>query len=389
MKWKNKGHEFDETYQNIMACKGVYLFGAGHDGAMVYDILSERYNSIPILGFLDNDKNKQGRLFKGLPVYSPEEVTLSEKVGIVDSFASEMTKDIDCQLSEMGLIQGKNFWHYEEFISVVAAYGYDEWFVPSISFIPITACNLRCEACLNFTTYCKKFEVRPLEEVKKDLDLFFQHVDYIGLMHVSGGEPLMYPHLADCMRYIMTKYSSKIYSLETVTNGTVTPPADFLEALQELDIKITVDDYREALPEYRESFDKNLELLLKYGGSEKVIPKKYDTWIDLYPYPQKEKREEELIEKYSRCHVPWQEYYCGRLYTCNYASFAAKAGIVPQPGASETYNLREHTKEKIKEAMEFRLGYSEKGYAEFCKSCAGYIEINPHKVKPAIQKKEV
>ena len=151
--------------------------------------------------------------------------------------------------------------------------------------------------------------MRPLEEVKADLDLFFAHIDYIGLLLISGGEPLLYPHLAECMRYIMERYSSKIYSLETVTNGTVTPPSAFLEALRELDIKITVDDYRDALPEYRDSFEKNLELLLKYGGGEKVISKKYDTWIDLYPYSQKEKTPEELTEKYSRCHVPWQEYY--------------------------------------------------------------------------------
>ena len=388
MKWNNRGHEFDEVYENIRSCQGFYLFGAGHDGAMVQDILLSRYQTIPVLGFLDNDESKQGGIFKGMPVYAPQKALLSEGAGIIVSFASEMTGEIDRQLSEMGLVLGKDFWHYEEFLSVVAAYAYDEWFVPSISFIPITACNLRCEACLNFTTYCSRFEVRPLEEVKADLDLFFAHIDYIGLLLISGGEPLLYPHLAECMRYIMERYSSKIYSLETVTNGTVTPPSAFLEALRELDIKITVDDYRDALPEYRDSFEKNLELLLKYGGSEKVISKKYDTWIDLYPYSQKEKTPEELTEKYSRCHVPWQEYYKGRLYTCNYASFAAKTGITPPIDAAETYDLRAHTRKNVKEAAEFRAGYSQKGYAQFCRQCAGYVEINPHKVRPAVQKRE-
>ena len=326
MKWNNRGHEFDEVYENIRSCQGFYLFGAGHDGAMVQDILLSRYQTIPVLGFLDNDESKQGGIFKGMPVYAPQKALLSEGAGIIVSFASEMMGEIDRQLSEMGLVLGKDFWHYEEFLSVVAAYAYDEWFVPSISFIPITACNLRCEACINFTTYCSRFEVRPLEEVKADLDLFFSCVGYIGLLHISGGEPLLYPHLAECMRYIMERYSSKIYSLETVTNGTVTPP--------------------------------------------------------------KEKTPEELTEKYSRCHVPWQEYYKGRLYTCNYASFAAKAGITPPIDAAETYDLRAHTRKNVKEAAEFRAGYSQKGYAQFCRQCAGYVEINPHKVRPAVQKRE-
>ena len=55
MKWNNRGHEFDEVYENIRSCQGFYLFGAGHDGAMVQDILLSRYQTIPVLGFLDND----------------------------------------------------------------------------------------------------------------------------------------------------------------------------------------------------------------------------------------------------------------------------------------------------------------------------------------------
>ena len=388
MKWKNKGHEFDEVFDNIKKCSDFYLFGAGHDGAMIYDILCTRYNEIKIIGFIDNDPSKQGKLYKGLPVYALEEITCTSNTGIIISFSSELTLEINQQLQHHGWSLHQNFWHYEEFVPVVAAYAYAEWFIPSISFIPSTACNLRCESCLNFTTYCKHFETRSLEDVIEDVDLFFEKVDYIGLFYVSGGEPLLYPYIADLLKYIAKKYKHKIYSLERVTNGTVAPNQEFLTVLRDCDIKITVDDYRESLPQYIEQIDSNISLLLDFGGEEKVIPKVYDTWIDLYPHPQKETTAAELVTKYDRCHVPWQEYYCGRLYTCNYASFAAKAGIIDPIDDSETYDLSAHTQEKIKQAMEFRLGYSEKGYADFCKKCAGYIEINPYQVKPAIQKKE-
>ena len=32
MRWKNKGHEYDEVYRCISAKKGFYLFGCGDYG---------------------------------------------------------------------------------------------------------------------------------------------------------------------------------------------------------------------------------------------------------------------------------------------------------------------------------------------------------------------
>ena len=52
----------------------------------------------------------------------------------------------------------------------------------------------------------------------------------------------------------------------------------------------------------------------------------------------------------------------------------------------ENFHLDTFTKDKMKELMEFRLGYNEKGYVEFCKRCAGFVDINPNIVEPAKQK---
>lgn len=387
MKWKNKGHEYDIVYEKIKKLKGIYLLGAGHDGLMVKDILCDRYNSIEILGYIDNDVKKQGTTYQGLMVSALDDVKVEETVGIVVAFASEFTKSVDRQLIEKGWIKGRSFFHYEEFISVLAAYEYNELFMSSICVLPTTKCNLRCEACLNFTTYIKHFIEHPLEEIKRDIDLFFDNVDYVGLFFISGGEPLLYPHIADIVQYIDKQYGDKIYSFETVTNGTVKPSSEFLKVLQNTKIKITVDDYRDVLLDQKEKFEENLEQLYKYGGHEKVSLRKYDEWIDLYPYPQEVLKDDELVKKYDMCHVPWQEYRKGKLYSCNYAAFASVAEITDEIDDSEVYDLTSHKKENLKVAMEFRLGFSEKGYVEFCKKCAGYLEINEHKVKPAIQKK--
>ena len=195
---------------------------------------------------------------------------------------------------------------------------------------------------------------------------------------------MLYKNISDVIRYIDKHYIDKIYSFEIVTNGTVELSEDILKAVADCNIKVTVDDYTNALPQYIDKFNNVVDNLVKYAGRETVKTRIYDEWIDLYPHEQKEYTEYELVEKYNCCHVPWQEYNNGKLYTCNYASFAAKADIT-SIDESEIYDISKVTNENIKEVMEFRLGFSEKGYAEFCKKCAGYIEINPYKVKPAIQ----
>ena len=132
-----------------------------------------------------------------------------------------------------------------------------------------------------------------------------------------------------------------------------------------------------------ESISNNINYIRDFLGEKFTIVRKYDEWIDLYPHPVRQMNNEELICKYDKCHVPWQEYRNGRLFSCNYAAFAENAGIITGDISSESLLLESTLDKKI--IMEFRLGYSEKGYVEFCKKCAGYLEINDYKVKVAEQ----
>lgn len=385
MKWKNKGHEYDTAYEEIKCLKGVYLFGAGHDGRLVYCVMTERYTRIPVLGFVDNNPEKTGEKMCGLPICAPEDIRPDDGVGLVVSFSSEFTKSIDTQLTKNGWTQGKNFWHYEEFLSIYAAYEYGQTFFSSICILPTTACNLKCKECLNFTTYIKKFEQQPLERMKAEVDLYFRCVDYTGLFFLSGGEPLLYPHLPELLEYIADTYSDRMYEFGMVTNGTILPGERLLDAMKDRNIMLTIDDYRDVLPEKEKQIDETIRIFQENIPEHRISVRKYDEWISLYPHPVTETTKEQLIDKYNRCHCPWQEYRNGELFSCNYASFADKAGISQADVSKEAYSLETYTPEHRKELMEFRLGYTEKGYVEFCKICSGYMDMNSYRVKAAEQ----
>lgn len=383
MKWKNKGHEFDEMYKEIEKKQSFYMFGAGDYGNQFYNIFKDE---ITLKGYVDNAPKKQGMEINGLKCISLENVSKSSDIGIIVTMSQIARVKAVEQLNAAGYTKNVDYFIIEEFISVYFAYKKDEVYLSSISFLPSTICNLNCKNCLNFNPFAKQFYVREWDDLVRDVDLFFNCVDKIMLFHVSGGEPMMYKHTADLIEYIDKNYGDRIGTLRTVTNGTVVPKDEVLEKLAKCNVEITVDDYRDAVPKFKDRFDQLIEKLQEYGIKHYI--NKADSWIDLAPNrtDYSDRSEEWLIAHRDACNQSWQELRDGKLYSCNYAAYATVAGIAGEQDLEEVYDLIQFASDKKKELIEFRLGYTTKGYTNFCKKCRGFTPENSIEEKPAEQK---
>jgi len=383
MKWKNKGHEFDHVYKNIESKKSFYLFGAGDYGRQFLHMMK---NEIGIKGFIDNSLEKQRATIDGLVCDTFEHVDFQDKsIGIILTVSQIQRGKIIVQLKKAGYILNEDFFIIEDFLSIYHVYKYDKVFFSAISLLPSTTCNLKCEACLNFNPYAKKFYVRSLTQVINDIDVFFKCVDRIMLFHVSGGEPMLYNDIAEVIMYIDKIYGDRIHTIRTVTNGTVIPSDEVLEKLSKCNVEITVDDYREAVPQYNNNFDALLKKLEQFHI--KYYINKADEWIDLAPDRTdfSSWNETQLQQHFEECCQSWQELRDGKLYSCNYDAYATVAGI-NEIQDEEVFDLMNFTSDKKKELVEFRLGYNGKGYTNFCKKCRGFSEKNSSKLIPAKQK---
>lgn len=382
MKWKNKGHEYDEMYAHIKEKDSFYLFGAGDYGRQFLHIF---HNELKIEAFIDNSLQKQNTVIQGLKCIALSDASIGKNTGIIVTMSQIARVEPVEQLLEAGLQKNIDFFIIEEFLSVYHVYQNDKIYFSSISFLPSTACNLNCKNCLNFNPFAKQFYVREWEDLVRDVDLFFSCVDRIMLFHVSGGEPMIYRHTADLIEYIDKNYGDRIDTLRTVTNGTIVPKDEILEKLSGCRVEITIDDYREAVPRFNERFDLLTQKLDEYGI--KYYINKAESWIDLAP----EKTDysnwpDALLEEHrAKCSQSWQELRDGKLYSCNYAAYATVAGIAGEQDLEEIYDLRTYTPDKKKELVEFRLGYTEKGYTNFCKTCRGFTPENSEEVEPAVQ----
>ncbi len=381
MKTKSKGHEFDEMYKNILHKKKFYLFGAGDYGNQFIKIMQDEIN---ICGYIDNDKEKNGKFINGIPCCILNEAEKDPSIGIIVTMSQIARKAPIVQLNNENYKENIDYFIIEEFLSVYYVYKYNKVYFSSISFLPSTICNLKCKHCLNFNPYAEKFYVREWEDLVRDVDLFFSCVDRIMLFHISGGEPMLYKHTAELIKYISDNYGERIDTLRTVTNGTVVPNKEMLETLSKCNVEVTVDDYRAAVPQYNENFEQLISGLKKYNIRHYI--NSVDTWIDLAPERTdlSEYTEEDMQNHFNNCCQSWQELRDGKLYTCNYAAYAAVAGLC-NDSKEEKYDLQKFSPNKRKELIEFRLGYTEKGYTNFCRHCLGFSDKNTNIVLPAVQ----
>lgn len=383
MKWTKKGHELDHVYRKMQEKDLFYIFGAGDYGRQLYQIMKDE---IAVAGFIDNNPDKQGQELYGQMIYKLQDIKRGRNIGIILAVSQFSRSAVVKQLQEAGYVEEEDYFKIEPFLSAWYVYKYDKVYFTNISMLPSTACNLNCELCLNFNPYAAKPDVRSIEQVKEDIDLFFNCVDYVMLYHVSGGEPFLYPHFAEVIEYLGTKYRHQILTLRTVTNGTVVPKDELLQRLSGIDFEITVDDYREAVPDSKEDFARLIEKLDRYHIKYEI--NKAEAWIDLAPTATDHSMwtEEQLTEHFDNCAQTWQELRDGKLYSCNYDGYATVAGINEQQ-KEEVFDLRTFTPERKKELVEFRLGYNDKGYTNLCRHCRGFYMDNPVTGKPAAQGK--
>ena len=406
MKWKNKGHEFDNVGHMLKEKDNIYLYGAGKNAKEILFVLEKAKKWIPWdICLVDQDESKQRSGWQGYPVISPDEFLNRKKNNYFvvicpgGQFESEIFQKLIMNNIPRNLIF-RQFSFLYIYLSIWFLYEHDMVFFNSINICPSTICNLNCRDCLNFTPHIKEHVVDDIESVKHDIDLLFNSVDLIYRLQITGGEPLLYKNLKEVFNYIDENYRHKIFRLEMVTNGTIVPSDEICSFLHDKDIYVFLDDYRMSLSNGEERYEAVRNQLEKFDVTYE--DNHVDLWIRMYPgsYAPTDfydglldsnsllSNEMKLVEKFTACNNPWTSLHHGKLSSCNYAMYAEKAGIC-KGDTSEYYDLEGYNEMKKHELIEFRLRYNLKGYTEFCKQCGGWTATNKALCKPAIQAKRV
>ena len=387
MKWKNKGHEFDELGALFQKNSEILVIGNKNDAEKIYkqlEFLNTKISTFTDINILDLGHGLKKRI-KQIKTKFLENILKNKTIILANSIA--YNNRLITILTKLKLKEKINYFREEEFfnkfLSIYAVYVSDKVYFPSNCFICTTVCTLNCRDCLNFAPYDKHKTHYDLERLKSDVDTYFKCIDRVGLFHISGGEPFSYPHIKELIEYIGENYRDQIDILGTVTNGTLLPSDNLCKVIQKYDVRVEIDDYTISLPHLKENINKLKNKLTQFNID--IQTNIATTFYELFP-PKEITPQENLCKKFDACNQIYQELKNGKLYTCNWAEFAYQAGILTE--INDYYDLNNFiaTQDK-KELIEYRLGFNAKGYVDFCRYCNGNQNINKHFVPAAIQAK--
>lgn len=397
MKWTNKGKQFDTLGKIFEKRNKILIYGAWSLADTILNYLTEIGLSERIDGFVDRRFASMPDGYRGYSVYSPEILfEQHDETHLIILAVREVNEHaVMDRLTRAGYLENAECFVWSKFMSdandiyapVYTMYTQNRLLLSSTCLIPGTACNLRCRDCLNFTTLLPSFEVRTIEDMKKDADLLFRWVDYTMRFQISGGEPLLYPHLNELIEYLGKHYRKQMGYYETVFNGTIVPSAETCRLMKQYDMRVILDNYTENIDKKLDRRQEIISQLEECGVN--WLDNTVDEWFDLdiFHTDNCHMGEAGLTEYYDLCNNPWHYFEHGKMYACNFARFAEKTGLHKE-GEESSFDFTQMDQSRKKELLEFTLNYNQLGHVQLCKRCAGWQPINKKKVPVAVQKEK-
>ncbi len=348
---------------------GIIPYGVGLGASHSLKRIMKDFN-VPFL--VDIDESKWNRKFLGLDIIGPEAMLrLRNQRKIIVTIAPRRYEEIKKQFTAYGLAEYKDFCHIREF-AVEWYYKYRrECCIFTIDVAITTECTLLCGHCNMFTPYYRKRTSCSFSDMKNNFDLLFGRVDFVFVLRILGGEPLLNRDLERIVEYLHQCHGAKFGTVTITTNGTMIPDEELLTVCKRYDVVFEISNYKGATK------DRNQTGLLTAVLREKGISytrRDNLVWRDFH-FPAKRFLVEESSARrhMMECDPGWRGLNDGKFYFCNCAWSAEKAGLFALEKADyiDLVELREHAEEDRMKLLKYSLGVMENGYMSFCRVCAG------------------
>lgn len=252
-------------------------------------------------------------------------------------------------------------------------------------------CNLKCKLCVVGSPYYSDQPFVSLNELCNHISRYFSIVDFVEVLTISGGEPLLYNHLSSLLEELL-KHSDKFGHIEIITNGTIVPGKELIETIKKYGnkfLRFIVDDYGKELCKNAMNIVSTLEenhipYRLNDYCSENL---RFGGWVDHGPMTEIVHTKKEALSLFAKCAQPQKMGFCflfldGCLYPCSVVMRRAKLG---QAVAQSDYvDLNDTSISPEVQRQKIRDIYSAK-CLESCEYCAYALSDDAPRFKPAEQ----
>ncbi len=383
-------HEF--ILQNIKEEKQeLIIFGAGNIGEMMASFC-EIYE-LKVTCFCDNDQKKSGTFINDIPIHSLNDVKMAYKnpIFIISPIDEPIIDAIREQLKQQAfsLFYTAKEWtqcvtekyKYPKTKSIMEKNNFEkeQLSVTFIDFSITEKCSLKCEQCAHLMQYYEAPKHADTKMLLHSLDRLDEVFDSILELHILGGESLTHPDFFDIVAYAQQKETIK--SVYIVTNATILPDKDQLNALDKSKLFFSISDYGV----HSKNIEELCQLLTTLGIEYQRTPMK--EWLICAIMPHQNRMPDELQTMYALCLVRHCLMFIeGKLFHCAFLGNVHRLQAIPKNDIEyvdlllET-NTREQTRQEVKQYL---YGNT---YFRGCNYCQGrtVTEISP--IPAAVQTK--
>ena len=346
-----------------------YLWGAGLYGARLIELMKE---DLAFKAVIDNDLEKQGTLFHGLPVVTYNDIKENlPKNKIV--MTMNLPREVRAFLISEGYKDNEDFYYIIDFLPRYYWIKKRKLVVKAVDIPVTTVCNMKCDGCQTFIHIGKNPRHLRTDDVICDIDRLFTHIDYVLNLNICVGESLLNPELSVICAYANAKYSEKYRFLTVQTNCTIVPDDNTLKRLSDAKTVFGVSKY----PETAGTREKLIEKLNEHNISWYLnMQSDREIWFD-YGDPRivQETDVGKLQTKYANCYKPANAVVNGLLYLCQAQAWAHLVAESGTPEPCEVFDLHKEKSEATREEVyDIITRQSNKGYISHCMSCNSIIQ---------------
>lgn len=234
--------------------------------------------------------------------------------------------------------------------------------LPSITLVINQRCSLKCKYCTSYMNeYSNDQKIDfSLEQICRDIDVFFDLVDFVGTITVMGGEPFMHKELGEIVAYLCTKKNFGLISI--ATSGTYPITENQLNGLRDPRVNISFSNYTESISEtQKRMFASNVEAV-KQSGVCYTVGMFSPEWIVPVTLENKNLSDDQARMKKSIC-THWHQLKNGKVHPCDLANSIYSLEIADYPDSY--FDLTQDlNRSEMKEALK---KYLEKDFYEVCR----------------------
>jgi len=381
VRWKNKGHEFDEIGKRFEAINKIYIYGAGAGGGIDAAVLLKGIGADVV--FVDRNKAAQKK-YLNIDVITHEQLEMNNNNSIIVlSMGLFNTGLILKQLELKGYVYGKNLFDIKSFLGfyiyIIALYKYKKCIMLDGGVMAIYRCSLKCKNCMGGFPYMSNPPQVSLAQFKKDADIYFNNIDYTLSFGLGGAEIMMCKNLDAYIEYVMENYAHQIWKFSFLTNGTILPVKNIIELLKRYQIDVVVSNYS-SVKNWEDKFQKLKAVMNENGVHVRTID--YENWINMGWTENTYK--EDIGDLFDICGMQCRVVHDGKLNYCIHGMTSNEA-IFHADITDDEFDLLSNDSRKKYQLVEYHLGFNKNGDLKMCHYCNGYININHKTVSVAEQ----